>query len=194
MRGVVRAGPGDDRRAAAEGFDRGLPELELLAVAQRRRLARRAADDDPVGAVLDEELRQLAEAVEVDASVGTERGHDRGEDLAEHPSILRVRRGRHGVLYSGWLPDALPIRNGVVTPSYATWVTRPRAAWRRMWQWNIQHAGIRRVDGDVVPVARADLERVDPPRPDAATVVREDEHVVPVQVHRVCGAASGSRS
>ena len=51
------------------GLDRDLEELELLVVGERRRLAGRAADDDPVGAVLDEELRELEEAVEVDASV-----------------------------------------------------------------------------------------------------------------------------
>ena len=84
MGGRVRAGAGDDRRAVADGVDDGGVELELLLVGERRRLARRPGDDQPVRAVVDEELGQLAELVEVDRAVGMERRHARGEDLAEH--------------------------------------------------------------------------------------------------------------
>ena len=61
---------------------------------QRRRLARRAADDEPVRAVVDEERRELAETVEVDAAVRAERRRDRGEDFAEDHVILRFDAGR----------------------------------------------------------------------------------------------------
>ena len=51
---------------------------------ERRALARRAGDDEPVGAVVDEVRRELAELVDVDLAVRAERRQDRGEDLAEH--------------------------------------------------------------------------------------------------------------
>ena len=69
MRGVVRAGAGDDGRALADGLARGREEEELLLVAQRRRLAGRAADDDAVRAIVDEIRREVAEAVDVDRAV-----------------------------------------------------------------------------------------------------------------------------
>ena len=61
--------PAMTRRAVADRFDRRPEEVELLLVGQRRRLAGRAADDEPVGAVVDEERRELAEALEVDRAV-----------------------------------------------------------------------------------------------------------------------------
>ena len=82
--GVVRAGTGDHRRAVADLVHGRPEEIELLGVAQRRRLAGRPADDEPVGAVLDEEGRELAEPVEVDRAVRTERRHHRGDHGAEH--------------------------------------------------------------------------------------------------------------
>jgi hypothetical protein len=83
---VVRAGTGDHLGATAD-LVHGYPEeIELLGVAQRRRLAGRPANDEPVRAVLDEERRELAEPVEVDCAVGTERRHHRGDHGAEHLS------------------------------------------------------------------------------------------------------------
>src|SRR5581483_4695176 len=78
---VVRPGPGDDRRAVADGVTRRGEELQLLVVRERRALARRAGDDEAVGAVVDEELRELAELLEVDGAVRTERRHDRRQHL-----------------------------------------------------------------------------------------------------------------
>src|SRR6476620_2817513 len=52
----------------------------MLVVGERRRLARRAADDDAVGAVRTEVAQQLDERVLVDAQVVVERRHDRRED------------------------------------------------------------------------------------------------------------------
>ena len=74
---VVRAGAGDDARALAHRFDRRPEEIELLLVGQRRGLAGRAADDEAVGAVVDEKRRELAEALEVDRAVLLERRHHR---------------------------------------------------------------------------------------------------------------------
>ena len=81
---VVRPGAGEDRRAAAELVDRGLVEVEALPVGERRRLARRAGDDETVRAVLDEVARERAEGIEVDRAVRPERRDDRCQDLAEH--------------------------------------------------------------------------------------------------------------
>ena len=81
---VVGARSGDDRRAAADRVHGRAEEVELLAVAERRRLAGRPADDDPVGAVLDEEGRKLAESLEVDCAVRPERRDHRGDDGTEH--------------------------------------------------------------------------------------------------------------
>ena len=84
MRSVVGARAGDHRRAAADFVHGDAEEVELLAVAQGRRLAGRAADDDPVGAILDEERRKLAESLEVDCAVRPEGRDHRGDDGAEH--------------------------------------------------------------------------------------------------------------
>ena len=81
---VVRACAGDHGRAVADRLDSRAEELELLLVAQRRRLAGRAADDEPVGAVLDEKARELTEPLEVDGPVHAERRHHRGDHGAEH--------------------------------------------------------------------------------------------------------------
>ena len=86
--GRVRARPGDDARAVADRVDRGCEERQPLVVRERRRLAGRAGDDEPVRAVFDEEARQLLETVDVDGAVRAERRHDRGQDLAEHPVRL----------------------------------------------------------------------------------------------------------
>ena len=51
VRGRVRAGAGDDGRAVADLVDGGLVQLEALVVRERRRLARRPGDDEPVRAV-----------------------------------------------------------------------------------------------------------------------------------------------
>src|SRR4029077_214291 len=49
-----------------------------------RRLACRAGDDDAVGAVVDEEGREIAEVVDVDRAVFGGRRDHRREDWAEH--------------------------------------------------------------------------------------------------------------
>ena len=91
MARVVGAGAGDDGRAVADLVERGGVELEPLVVGERRALARRAGDDEAVGAVVDEVARERAEAVEIDRAVSLERRHDRGQHLAEHPPILPPR-------------------------------------------------------------------------------------------------------
>src|SRR4029077_10704406 len=80
----VGAGAGDHGRAIADGVDRRGVQLEALVVGQGRRLARRARDHQPVGAVVDEVARQLAEPVVVDRAVLPERRHDRRQDLTQH--------------------------------------------------------------------------------------------------------------
>jgi hypothetical protein len=85
MGGVVGAGAGDHRRAVADRLDGRPEEIELLVVGQRRRLAGRAADDETVGAVVDEERRQLAEPLDVDRPVRAEGRDCRGDDGTEHP-------------------------------------------------------------------------------------------------------------
>ena len=59
-------------------------QLEPLAVLERRALARRAGDDEAVGAVVDEVAAERLERVVVDRARLVERRHDRGEDSAEH--------------------------------------------------------------------------------------------------------------
>ena len=85
---VVRAGAGDDGRAVADLLQRGGVELEALVVGERRALAGRAGDDEPVRAVVDEVARERAEAVQIERAVPLERRHDRGQHLAEHVPIL----------------------------------------------------------------------------------------------------------
>jgi hypothetical protein len=82
MRGGVGAGAGDDGATAVERVDGDTEELEPLVVAEGGTLPGRAGDDEPVGTTLDQVLREFAEALEVDGSVGLERRDDRGQDLA----------------------------------------------------------------------------------------------------------------
>src|SRR2546428_4817393 len=84
MGGGIGSGAGNNGAAAAERIDRDPEELEPLVVAEGRALAARPRDDEPIGATLDQLLREFAEALEVDAAVGPEGRDDRGEDLTEH--------------------------------------------------------------------------------------------------------------
>jgi hypothetical protein len=61
-----RVGPGGrhDGRPLAHGLDRCADQVVALAVRERRALARRADDDEPVGAVVDEVQREALERVE----------------------------------------------------------------------------------------------------------------------------------
>ncbi len=86
VRGVVRSGVRDHARAIADGIEGDGEELELLLVAERRRLARRAGHDEAVRAVVDEVGSEPPEAFEVDGAVLMERGDDRGQDFSEHGS------------------------------------------------------------------------------------------------------------
>jgi hypothetical protein len=94
--GRVRAGARDDGRAVADGVDRRLPELEALAVGERRRLAGRPRDGEAVRAVLDEIRAERPEALEVELARRVERRDDGGQDLAEHERDLTAaaRRSR----------------------------------------------------------------------------------------------------
>ncbi len=85
---VIGPGSGDDGRPVADGVQCGLVEREALVVGECRRLAGRPRDDEPVGAVVDEVGRQLAELRDADGAVGVERRHAGGQDLAQHASIL----------------------------------------------------------------------------------------------------------
>ena len=81
--GGVRAGAGDHGRPPADLVDGRLPQLDLLLVRERRRLAGGGADDDPVGAVVDQLGAELAEPLDVDSPVRVERRDDGGQDLSE---------------------------------------------------------------------------------------------------------------
>jgi hypothetical protein len=80
----VGAGAGDDGGGVADRLDRGADQVEPLLVGERRALARRAGDDQAVGAVRDEVARERLQRVEVDRAVVAERRDDRGQDAAEH--------------------------------------------------------------------------------------------------------------
>ena len=54
----IGARAGDDRCLLADRADGDAEELESLVFGQRRRLTRSAGDDDPVGAVLEEVVRE----------------------------------------------------------------------------------------------------------------------------------------
>jgi hypothetical protein len=95
VRRRVRAGAGDHGRPASDLVDRGLPQGELLLVGERRRLARRRGDDEPVRAGVDHVASERAEPVVVDCAVPVERRHDRRQDFPEH---------RRPVYFAGW-PD-----------------------------------------------------------------------------------------
>jgi hypothetical protein len=91
VRGRVRAGAGDNRCVVADRVDCSPEEVETLVVGEIGALPGRPGDDDSVGPVLDEVPCQSLEGVEVNGPVLAERGHDRGQDVAEHLPILRVR-------------------------------------------------------------------------------------------------------
>src|SRR5919201_1812407 len=78
----VGAGTRDDGRAPTEGVDGDAEELEPLVVAESGALAGRRGDDEPIGATLDEVLREFAKALEVDGAVSPEGRDDGGQDLA----------------------------------------------------------------------------------------------------------------
>ncbi len=69
MRGRVRARARDDRCLLADRLERSAEEIEPLGIGERRALAGRPGDDDPVGAVGDEVPREVLERVEVDRAV-----------------------------------------------------------------------------------------------------------------------------
>ena len=95
VRGGVRARPGHHGGAVTDRLDGRREELQALLVAQGRSLAGCSGYDDPVGAVVDEMGAEALEAFDADRAVPAERRHDRGQDLAEHASILRrARRSR----------------------------------------------------------------------------------------------------
>src|SRR3954452_19193546 len=102
--GVVGARARHDRRAVGALLDRELDEPQVLLVAQRRRLAGRAADDDAVGAVRAEVSHEVDERVLVDLQIVVERRDDRRQDRPQisHAAdrIKPVRR-----LPCGIVPD-----------------------------------------------------------------------------------------
>src|SRR6266545_7459722 len=75
--GGVGPGAGDDGALPVEGVDRDAEQLEPLDVAEGWALAGRPGDDEPIGTTLDEVLREFAEALDVDRSVGLEGRDDR---------------------------------------------------------------------------------------------------------------------
>jgi hypothetical protein len=64
--GGVGAGSGDDGAAPAQGVDGDAEQLEPLVVGEVGALPGGAGDHEPIGTTLDEVLRELAEALEVD--------------------------------------------------------------------------------------------------------------------------------
>ena len=76
--------PGDHAASVADRVDGCLEERLALVVRERRRLAGRTRDHDPVGAVVEKEAGELLERLDVDRAVGPERGHDRSQHLAQH--------------------------------------------------------------------------------------------------------------
>src|SRR5207237_608936 len=83
MRGVVRAGAGDDGGTAVDGPDDAPPEVDLLLVRERRPLAGRARDHEPVAAVVEEPDRQFLGSIQVQRPVLTKRAGHGGDDGAE---------------------------------------------------------------------------------------------------------------
>ena len=93
VRGVVGADAGDDGRAVADGVHHRLEDGVLLAVADGRRLPRRAEDDQAVVRLPVDQVRgQLLRAGEVDRAVLGERGDHRREHAPERPGGV----GGHG--------------------------------------------------------------------------------------------------
>jgi hypothetical protein len=81
VRGVVRAGAGDDLAPAAELRHGELEQAQRLVVGERRALAGGAGHDDAVGAVVEQVAEERDERVLVDAAVVSER-RQRGCDDA----------------------------------------------------------------------------------------------------------------
>src|ERR671937_1847109 len=78
VRGVVRPGGGYNGAAPAQRVHGDAEELEPLVVGEGRPLPRGAGNDEPIGTTVEEVLRELAEALEVDRSVPPEGRDDRG--------------------------------------------------------------------------------------------------------------------
>ena len=83
MGGVVAARTGDDPGTVTHRLEDGTQQVGLLGVGGGRRLARGAADDDAVVAVVHEVLRQLLGPVEVEGPVRAQRGDHGRENAAE---------------------------------------------------------------------------------------------------------------
>ena len=88
--------------SVADRLDRGAEEVEPLLVGQVRALARRPGDDDAVRAVVDEVAGEALKRVEVDRLVLPERGHDRGEDVAEHRLEDTRAMARFVLVHGAW--------------------------------------------------------------------------------------------
>jgi len=80
VRGVVRAGARDDRPPAPELGYRELEQTQLLLIGEGRPLPRRAGDDEPVRAVLEQVRADGDECLLVDAAVVCERRYRGGDD------------------------------------------------------------------------------------------------------------------
>ena len=91
--GVVRSDAGDDRALAPHLLDGEADHPEVLFVVERRRLAGRAADHQPVRAVLDQVVHQRDGGILVDVPVGVERGDHRSQDRAEVDGHLLIIAG-----------------------------------------------------------------------------------------------------
>ena len=76
--GRIGAGAGHDRDAAARLIDAPFHDFLVLVMGQRRAFARGADRDEPVGALGDLPIDQVAERFLVDRTV-LERGDERGE-------------------------------------------------------------------------------------------------------------------
>ena len=100
----------------ADRLERGAEEVEPLVVGERRALAGRAGDDDPVGAVVDEVAREALERVEVDRAVLAERRDDRRQDAAEHEAIVRGLADARAWPAAGLLEDEPRTGPGVPRP------------------------------------------------------------------------------
>ena len=112
MSGRGRAGVRDDRRVVADRLDSGADEIETFRVVERRALAGRARDDDPVRTVIDQVPRECLEGVVVDSTVVAERRDDRRQDRTEHGSIVETfQMARfvlvHGAWHGGWCWERL---------------------------------------------------------------------------------------
>ena len=96
FRSVVAAGSRNDLGAVAHGRQRLTVELEAFVVAEHRRLARGAGDDDRVVAGVDESGHQAPERVVVHRAIVGERGDNRGNEPAERQHATASARDRPG--------------------------------------------------------------------------------------------------